>query len=57
LCAGVVAAVLALVPGEINAVWWSVPVAGALLGGLTAAGFAVVHVRREERLTFEFGNG
>jgi len=57
LCAGVVAVLVALIPGEIDAVWWSIPVAGVLLGGFTAAGFAVVHVRHEERLTLEFEKG
>jgi energy-coupling factor transporter ATP-binding protein EcfA2 len=52
--AGVVAAALAMIPGRIDAVWWSVPLAGLLLGGFSAAGFAVVHVRPEDQSIFEF---
>lgn len=55
--AGVVAASLATIPGKINAVWWSVPSAGLLLGGLAATGFAVVYVRPEDQQVFEFEEG
>jgi hypothetical protein len=57
LVAGVLAAGLAMLPGKIDAVWWSVPLAGLLLGGLAAGGFAIVHVRPEDRLPVEYEEG